>query len=149
MDRTEIGRRLLELEEQLLSAPRHPVLLTPEWRNLYPRDPGVYLVFEDDGLVYAGETGSIRARMGDWFDSRNHVIRRNIGERHFSKVPGFVKASARVGFPADIEAMLETRIRERFKVAALPVHFGRVELEEHLVEKHGLTRHYNKRSRRA
>jgi hypothetical protein len=74
--------------------------------------------------------------MTDMIDTRNHVIRRNIGEINFSNQTDFVKASANKKFPDTIEHLVENWMKDKLKVTVLAVELGRKELEEYLYDKY-------------
>lgn len=121
--------------------------LTREWANEFPKEAGVYIFFNGDQICYVGETGSIRARMKDLLDTRNHVIRRNIGNTKFKGTTGFRKATASKKFVKIIEIKLNKWIERNLKVSTLVVDLGRKELEEYLYAKYKPK--YNKKGKRA
>lgn len=106
------------------------VSLTTDWANTFPDEAGVYALKEDNQIIYVGETGNIRGRMKDLLDSRHHTVRRTIGERYFSKIKGFRKATTKLRFPDKIEQMVNDYILKNIKVSHLEVPLGRKELEE-------------------
>jgi len=115
---------------------RIPLLLKREWLRQFPSDAGVYAVFDEHELIYVGETGSIRARMTDFLDSRNHVLRRSIGNTQFKDREGFQEASAHHRFPDHIEESLIEYIENQLTVTAVVVPLGRAEIEEHMAAKY-------------
>lgn len=64
---------------------RKQVTLTRAWVKQFDKLRGVYFIFEKDELKYVGETGSLNGRMADLLNTKNHKLRRSIGERNFSK----------------------------------------------------------------
>ncbi len=122
------------------------VRLDVAWFSEFPTRPGVYVVFEHERLIYAGETGSLRARMKDLRDSRNHTLRRQLGASLFAGHPDYRPATSKQKFPPAIETLLSRHIEENLSVKALPVIIGRKEIEELLVERERPK--YNLRSRR-
>ncbi len=68
--------------------------------------------------------------MKDMIDTRNHVLRRNIGNKLYCSVNGFEPATARRKFIDVIEDMLNTHIKENLTVCCMAVELGRKELEE-------------------
>ena len=133
-------------DKLLMGGPRTPFLLTREWARRFPRDSGVYAVFDDDRLIYLGETGCIALRMADFLRSQNHVLRRSIGNTMFQDEPGFRKATSSRRFPEPIEERLVKYIETHLSVTAVIVYFGRTEIEEHLAAKY--RPRYNSKGRR-
>ena len=120
-------------------------MLTLDWKNSFPRDAGVYAFFKDDEIVYVGETGSIQGRMNDMRNSQHHTLRRNVGAREFCDVLDFEKASSHKKFPPHIEEMVIDFLGS-LEVKALPISFGRKEIEEHLINKYSPI--YNQKTKR-
>jgi Nuclease subunit of the excinuclease complex len=108
----------------------HKIELTRAWASDFPSTPGVYIFRDKKKVIYVGETGNLRGRMKDMIDTRNHVLRRNIGNKLYSAVKGFERATASKKFTDVIENMLNTHIRRNLTVCCMPVSLGRKELEE-------------------
>jgi len=117
-----------------------------EWLKQFPTNPGVYCIFEGKDLIYSGETGSLKGRMRDLLDTRNHTLRRQLGNTKFGKHPGYRAASSRVKFPDDIEKLLTEFMLTHLKVKASPVPLGRKEIEEKLIDERSPK--YNTKGRR-
>lgn len=80
----QIQSHLEDMENKLIkNENKKRVELSSDWIKGFPDEPGIYVAFEDDKVVYVGETGKIRGRMRDLRDSRNHNLRRNIGKHNF------------------------------------------------------------------
>lgn len=109
---------------------------TRDWAKRFPSGPGVYLFLDKGVPVYAGETGSLRGRMLDVLDTRNHGFRRKLGARHFGDHPGYRAASASMRFPDDIEDLLVDYLDEHVSVVVVEVSIGRKEIEEALIATH-------------
>jgi hypothetical protein len=77
------------------SADAVPILLTTAWASQFPTKAGVYAVFDGKRLIYVGETGSLRGRMKDLRDTRNHTLRRQIGAAKFSDRNGYQPATSK------------------------------------------------------
>ncbi len=106
-----------------------------KWANQIAPDAGIYVFFRKDKVVYVGESGSLKARMGDVRRTVNHTLRRNIGDKLFSRIKGYAKATSKRKFPESIEKKVNEYM-ETLHVVVVPVPFGRTEIEEYLVEKH-------------
>jgi hypothetical protein len=117
-----------------------------EWLKQFQKLPGVYCIFEEDKLIYAGETGSLRGRMRDLLDTRNHTLRRQLGTVKFSDHPEYASANSRVKFPDEVEKVLTDFMLASLKVKAIPVQLGRKEIEEHII--HDKYPKYNVKGRR-
>ena len=143
----QVEKALATCEKLLLeSRSQIPIRLKRKWAKRFPKDAGVYAVFDKETLVYVGETGSLSARMADFLDSRNHVLRRSLGNAQFKDQEGFQRASARERFPDHIEEQISDYIESRMTVTTVVVPLGRTEIEEHLTGKH--VPKYNKKGKR-
>jgi len=133
----QVEKAMAVCEQILLRAEnRIAIALTREWAKRFPLDAGVYAVFDKGDLIYVGETGSISARMIDFLDSRNYVLRRSIGNRLFAQGPGFRKATAHERFPDRIERLVVEYIRDHLAVVPVIVALGRTEIEEYMTAKY-------------
>lgn len=127
---------------------RKSMLLTREWARSFPKNAGVYCIFEDDILKYVGETGSIRGRMADLLNTKNHNFRRLLGGEKYSNHTGYEKANSYKSFIPEIELGLHNWITNHCKVSYLTIHIGRKEFEDWLQEEHSNVVFLNKRKRR-
>ncbi len=133
LSQRQVEAALTACERLLMeTVPRIPLLLSREWARRFPKDAGVYAVFDKGALIYVGETGSLSARMADFLDSRNHVLRRSLGNTLFKDEEGFRRATARERFADHIEEKITDYIESRLTVTAVVVPLGRTEIEEHL-----------------
>lgn len=131
MKKFETEKYLNSLYQQLLNKCEvHKIELTRAWASNFPSVPGVYVFRDKKKIIYVGETGSLKGRMKDMIDTRNHVLRRNIGNKLFCEIRGFEPATARKKFIATIEDMLNTHIQKNLTICCMPVSLGRKELEE-------------------
>ncbi|WP_196887902.1 GIY-YIG nuclease family protein [Aureivirga sp. CE67] len=147
MNKTEIEEYLLKLEQSLLiESERHSIDLTRNWAKSFPNESAVYLFREDGEICYVGETGSIRGRMSDILNTKNHSVRRNLGNTHYTTEPDYEKASSKKSFSGNIEQMLNERIENHLTMSYIIVDLGRKELEERLFEK--LQPRYNLKGKR-
>jgi len=136
MTTTQIEEYLTRIENDLLNhAERIPIELSRDWANAFPNESAVYLLREDGEVCYVGETGSIKGRMNDILNTKNHTLRRNLGSHYFSEFPNYEKPSSRKGFCEEIETLLDEKIITNLTVSFILVYLGRKELEERLFEK--------------
>lgn len=144
---TEIEEYLLKLENKLIiESDRKKIELTRDWANSFPNQSAVYIIREDEKICYVGETGSIRGRMNDILNTKNHTLRRNLGSSHFSEHPNYEKATSKKSFPPEVELMLNDRIQNHLTISYIVVDLGRKELEERLYAK--LDPKYNLKGKR-
>ncbi|MBI4478632.1 MAG: hypothetical protein HY651_01280 [Acidobacteria bacterium] len=135
MDRTVVKAHLDAHARHLRdSADAIGILLKTAWANRFPTKAGVYAVFDAKKLIYVGETGSLRGRMKDLRDTRNHTLRRQIGAAKFNDRNGYQPATSKRKFPETIEKLLNEYIEKNLSVKLLPVLLGRKEIEERLIE---------------
>jgi len=128
---------------------RKKVILTREWTKQFDKLRGVYFIFEKEELKYVGETGSLNGRMADLLNTKNHTLRRSIGERMFSKEKGYQKASSKQSFIPEIEKKLNDYMTLNLSVSCLPLEIGRKEFEEWVIESNPNVLFYNKRKKRS
>lgn len=136
-----------ELLNQLISKNKKlHIDLTRKWTKQFPKDAGIYALFEGNVLVYVGETGSIKGRMTDYLDTRHHTVRRKIGTYNFSKIKGFKAANSKLKFPKHIENKVNDWLKNKILLSYMVVDLGRKELEELIVRKYKPK--YNSKGRR-
>lgn len=123
-------RILIQAEYELLNGVKIKLERTLEWRNKYLQDlPGLYAIFEQEKLIYVGETGNLRKRMSDITRTVNHSFRKQIGVRNFSGL----KSSRK--FADDIELLLDQYFDEQLYISFIELNFGRLEIEAYLIDK--------------
>jgi hypothetical protein len=136
--------RLKSLQEELLEkSKKHDIELTNQWVKSFPDEPGVYAIFENDTLLWVGETGNIHKRMNDLRKTVNHSFRRIFGNKRYGEV-----ATSKKKFSDEVEKKINDYFRENLKVSFLVVSLGRLELEEHIIEKYRDTGIYNIKRKR-
>jgi hypothetical protein len=136
MTSNSADNQLVILETALLAIPKSKILLTSDWKNTFPSEPGVYLLMDVAGvIIYVGETGNLRGRMNDLRDSRHHTLRRKIGKKYYEGQSDYITASVSKKFPPRIEALVDRRLK-KLLISVLVVEFGRKEFEEFLINKH-------------
>lgn len=135
-----------EMEKMLFIEEKKGILLTKDWLEQFDVKAGVYALFEGDSICYIGETGCLKKRMRDMFDSRNHVIRRKLGSILFSDHKGYIKANASNKHDNQTEALIEDYMKAKMQLICLPILWGRKEFEEYITEKYKPV--YNTRGQR-
>jgi hypothetical protein len=136
------------LKELYKKEKRKQVNLTREWARGFDKLKGVYFIFEMDKLKYVGETGSLNGRMIDFLNTKNHTLRRSIGERIFSKEDEYQKASSKQSYVPSIEIKLNNYIMANLSVSCVQLEIGRKEFEEWVIESNPKIIFYNKRKKR-
>ena len=133
----KIEKYLSDLEAELLNDENRRINQTnKEWLKMFPQEAGVYLLREEGIICYVGETGNLQSRMKDLLDTRNHSVRRKIGEMKFSNEAEYQKGSSSHKFPEKIEIELNYILEDNFEVSTVVVAIGRKELEERIVHKY-------------
>lgn len=144
-----VNKYFQSIKEYLLKKEnRNEILLTRDWTRFFPENAGVYCIFEDDILKYVGETGSIKGRMADLLNTKNHNFRRLLGDVRFSNHEGYEKANSYKSFTPEIEANLNNWILTHCKVSYLNIHIGRKEFEDWLQDEYLEIVFFNKRKKR-
>lgn len=147
----DVEKYLEQLQSEiLLESNWKPVLLTQEWIDQAPNEAGVYVIrlLKEKHLIYVGETGNLRGRMGDLTRTVNHSCRRSLGKYHFSTRADFVAATSKMKFADDIEQLLDDYMKKELEVAFLHVELGRKELEEKIEKGLHIMYRLNKRGKR-
>ena len=119
--------------EAIVRALLEPPKVTPFTRNnrkLWPAAAGVYALYRGRRIIWVGESGSLRKRANDLYQTRNHSFRRVLGEKLFSKRLDFERATTTKQFSPDIEAALTYFMEHRLSFVVAPVSIGRKEIEE-------------------
>ncbi len=136
MTKTQIEEYLISLENELLNnSEQRKIELNRNWANSFPDESAVYLFRESGEICYVGETGSIQGRMNDILNTKNHTLRRNLGNHYYSDLPNYEKPSSKKGFCDEIELLLNEKIITDLTVSFVIVNLGRKELEERLFDK--------------
>jgi excinuclease UvrABC nuclease subunit len=121
-------------------------IMTRDWANSFPDKAGVYIFRIKNELCYVGETGSIKGRMMDVLNTKNHNLRRIIGETQFQSHPEYSKASSFKSFVMEIELGINEYFKRKLNISFIVVELGRKELEEYLFEKY--QPRYNQKGKR-
>ena len=136
MDIKAINKYLKTLENSLLKTIKIDIELNRQWSSKFPDEPGVYIFFEKDKIVYVGETSSIKKRMINILDTRHHTIRRKIGKFNFSTNPKYSKAASKPKFLPELEKTINNWMTSKMKLSFLPIYLGRKELEAYITKEH-------------
>jgi len=142
----KIEKFLAKKEKEIINGNWKLFEFSKDWLMTFDTEAGVYVIREEGKVCYVGETGSIRKRMKDMLDTRNHSLRRTIGNKRFSEKEGYAVGTASKKFPPKYEEELNRIFEDNFEVSAITVKIGRKELEERLVEKFKPI--YNSRAKR-
>lgn len=134
---TQIQAELARAEQILLTRPKDRRRFDLIGFHLFfPNEPGVYCIFLKDELVYVGESGDLRGRMKDLCQTRNHTFRRSYGKHLFKDRAGFIPATNKKCFDAPLETELNQHMSRDIFICCMVVHFGRCEIEEHIIANH-------------
>ncbi len=131
-----------DFEKLIFLAPKIRVGFDQKWAENFPNEPGIYAVFDKEKTIYFGETGNIRKRMRDLRRTVNHSLRRTLGFELFGE-----KATTKIKFSDRVEIKLNEYFEKNISVACVVQKFGRLEIEEFLVDKYK-EQLYNKKSKR-
>jgi len=124
------------LINNLINKEKNNIVLNRVWSKDFSNSPGVYIFFENDKVVYVGETTSIKERMRDILDTRHHTLRRKIGAFNFSDIPEYKKANSKTKFPSIIEDLVSNWMVKKMKLSFIEVRLGRKELEDLIIKKY-------------
>lgn len=129
-DEIDLYKVLINAEKSLFNSQKIKFERTNHWRKKYLKNtPAVYAIFENDKLIYIGETGNLLKRMSDITRTVNHSFRKQIGHRLFSGIKSSKK------FEDDIEIKLDRYFDETLYIQFIEVNFGRLEIETYLIDK--------------
>ena len=82
MNNIETQQILRKYEDRIFSETRH-IPLCQKWKDDFPKEGGVYVIWEDKKPVYVGETSGIKSRMGDLSRPINHPFtKRSLKDIH-------------------------------------------------------------------
>jgi hypothetical protein len=121
---------LIELKTELFGSPSIKFEFSNDCYNNFQTKPGVYAIYDENTIIYAGESGNLRQRMKDIRNTQNHNIRRLLGEHHFSNHKHYWKASSTKKFHPEVEALVISYIESNIYVRSIATVIGRKELEE-------------------
>lgn len=128
-----IAEYLSNLELELLNQKRNPIEFSRNWAKKFPPDAGVYILLEGDEIRYVGETSSLQKRMCQLVAKRGHVIKWKIAKGNFREQIGILPRKL---VPMEVISDINQLIVDKFQIVAIPVLFGRIELEENIIKKY-------------
>lgn len=131
LENKELYKIFLQAESILLSAEKTKFERNLTWRKNYLKNvPGIYALFENNELIYVGETGDLLKRMSDITRTVNHSFRKQIGAKKFNGVKSSKK------FDDKTEELLDKYFDDNLYITFIEVNFGRLEIETYLVDKY-------------
>ena len=114
----DIQEKLKEYEEALKSADKHTPL-AEGWKDNFPENAAVYVLWEKNSPIYVGETSGLKSRMSDLSRPVNHPFPAKI-----AILLALQKAPIQI---------LRSAIQNKYKLSYIAVPFGRAEIEEYLI----------------
>lgn len=138
MDRNEQISEILSaadsLELYFSSTPTIRFRKYPEWFNLFPDEPGVYVIYDINRPVYIGEAANLHERMRDLRNTYTHPYRKALGTL---LQPGASIPRNKTKYNDSLEAKLDSYFISNISVAYKIIYYGRTELQEHLIYRFG------------
>ena len=131
MEDRELYNTFILAEKKLFNSPRIKFERNILWRKKHlTHSPGIYALFENESLIYVGETGDLLKRMCDITRTVNHSFRKQLGFKKFNGIKSSKK------FIPEIESSLDKYFDDELYISFLEVNFGRLEIETYLVDKY-------------
>lgn len=130
------GTLLTHGREELLATSKYPL-----HSSVYENTPGVYCIWKEGEIIYIGESISIKERLKTHSNrTRFSVLRRTVAKQVFdlslkTKLEmgnTISKDKKKMFLSAEEEQLIDTYLDE-IEVSYLPTFFGRLELEEYLI----------------
>jgi predicted MPP superfamily phosphohydrolase len=120
-------------EAELLASPRHKIDLTTQWSKHLDKCAGVYFIFDNNVLVYIGETANLYKRMKEIGRTYNHSFRKKLGRK---LQPDAKIERGKYVYDTELETLLTAYCNTNISVACKPLAFGRLEVESYLIHKY-------------
>lgn len=130
----EVSSFVSVFEKELLKSKRYKINFSSQWAIEFKPVAGVYIIFDNDKLVYIGETANLYKRMKELGRTYNHSFRKKLGCK--------LQPDAKIEkgkYSLELETLLTDYCNNNIYVASLPLAFGRLEVESYLIHKHHLT----------
>lgn len=120
-----------EVEGFIFKKSKIPFEFTTKWSQQFEDEAGIYAIFDNEQLIYIGETASIRKRMGDLRRTINHTFRRKLG----FELSG-IKYSSKQKYTVEIENAINQYYIQNLRVVPVYLNFGRSEVESYIIRKY-------------
>jgi predicted GIY-YIG superfamily endonuclease len=127
-----LNNLIKDIKQTLENAPRYP-MYSEDCYNNAPSKAGIYIIREEDGFIYIGETSNIKKRMMDLKQTRNHTFRRKVGKRFFSSDKDYSVADSKKRFSLTIEEKITEHCKNTYTISFVPLAIGRKEVEEYFL----------------
>jgi hypothetical protein len=95
---------------------KEPIILKDR-NNTLPNKEGEYYLWDGDQLLFSEKTHSLKDRIHNLSDTRNHKFRRHLSEKLFSQIEGYEKPTSFKKAPQHIEVLLDDYIQNKTKVS--------------------------------
>lgn len=134
-----------DFEKELMQADKIKFSFDRNWSSNFPNKAGIYAIFDENTLVYIGETANLKERMKEVKRTYNHSFRRKLGK--------FLVEGSKVvkgKFEETLELRLNDYYLDRIHFVYKELNFGRLEVESHLIHRNhasGLLNSLGKRNR--
>lgn len=134
-----------DFEQELFSAEKIAFSFDKNWSSKFPAISGIYAIFDEDKLVYIGETANLKERMKEVKRTYNHSFRRKLGK--------FLIEGSKVvngKFEETLELKLNDYYVNRIRFTYKELNFGRLEVESYIIHryhKNGLLNSIGKRNK--
>ncbi|WP_298247334.1 GIY-YIG nuclease family protein [uncultured Christiangramia sp.] len=141
----EIAVFVDNFEKDLFSSKRIEFNFDKKWSSNFPSEAGIYAIYDQDNLVYVGETANLKERMKEVKRTYNHSFRKKLG-KFLVEGSKIVKGK----FGEKLELRLNDYYLERINFRYKEINFGRLEVESYLIHRHcdnGLLNSPGKRNR--
>lgn len=127
----DILKHLENIDNHLKISPKIIFEYNLNWaKNNFNDQPAIYVFFDQDKLVYIGETSSLLKRMKDIRNTYNHTFRKHKGIKLFKTKP-----NSKGVFSETNEIALNDYFEKNIKVSFYYINFGRSEVESYLIHK--------------
>ena len=111
-------------EAELMQSDKIPFSFDRNWSSNFPRKAGIYAIFDNDKLIYVGETANLKERMKEVKRTYNHSFRKKLGR--------FLVEGAKITkekFEETLELKMNDYYLERIQFAYKELNFGRLEVD--------------------
>ncbi|MFC5449148.1 hypothetical protein ACFPOG_12820 [Paenibacillus aestuarii] len=126
-DLLQILTNLIAYVDQALATTQKYAMYSTSFNTAAPMEAGLYFVWENQDLVYVGESGNIKKRMANLKSTPNHTLRRKIGQSL-----GYTLQKNDMFLPLE-EQHLNLYCSTHCEVAFVPIPVGRREIEENFI----------------